>query len=226
MMKTRTLMKNFLLTKKFFNSTRKGVLIVGDSHAVSFYNYFCKMDVEHSCLLFWLGPRLMYSIAKKGFDLSIPQVLLFRLWKPDYLVLLLGEIDVRTQLADMRKGRELPIDWISSYLYAAVELARKIGEPKILFVEPVAQTDSSNNDPRFPRVGSLSRRIEAHGEIVKSMRSLLPLTEYSDSKFIPISYPISTSEGVLKSEFTDDGCHLNDLGLSLVASIILKELRN
>ena len=99
------------------------VLWIGDSHAAymrSGLRFPLEQNKPMESLIYWLGPRLMYSVSKSGFPTSLFFRFCIRLWKPKVVIISLGEIDVRMFLhnPNLRDGR-----WVVDYLNQVLKVS-------------------------------------------------------------------------------------------------------
>ena len=110
----------------------------------------------------WLGPRLMYSIARNGFpDPLIPELRGIELHLATTpIVLTLGEIDCRVHLAQ-RLHTAGNFDFVARYVQRAAELRTNLGAYHAFVVGPVPPSDKGPDDPAYSRSGTLQQRVVA-----------------------------------------------------------------
>ncbi len=191
---------------------------IGDSHA-SFTSQSRITQVlirQPTDALIWLGPKLMYSISKNGFPSWLLRSLRFQGFRRAPLIFSFGEIDVRAHLvAKIKEGQNL--DFVSSYVKRIVDLGQINKGFLLIIMGPVPPTDVGNSDTRYPRNGTLAERIQA-SQLLNSR------VEYECDKFgikfLDTASVVANGDGSLRSEFTDDGCHLNHSGAIAVKGLL------
>ena len=129
-------------------------LWIGDSHATFVAGTRVRpFDVssEHEGVV-WLGPRLMYSIARDGFpDPLTPEldgVSLDLTLTP--VVLVFGEIDCRVHLVE-RLAAGGRLDFVSRYVARAAELRARVGASHIVLLVQSHHPTRESSTPRFQR---------------------------------------------------------------------------
>ena len=89
------------LLSHFFKFNKLRILWIGDSHAVYMrrgLRFSLDQNNPMESLVYWLGPRLMYSVSKSGFPMSLFFRFCMRLWKPKVVIISLGETYFSFQL--------------------------------------------------------------------------------------------------------------------------------
>jgi lysophospholipase L1-like esterase len=110
-------------------------------------------------------------------------------------------------------------DFLVSYVNNCKKLV-KANSGQIFFLTPTPPSDLYENHPSYPRFGELSERMDAYLEF---SRSLSIAAEQQSCKLIDLSDELLSSSGGLRAELTDDGCHLNQKGATLVRKLILAD---
>jgi hypothetical protein len=217
------LLKQILRILIFFKAFyRNRIVWIGDSHAV-FMRRGLRTRVDSrvpiESLLFWIGPRLMYSVAKSGFPTTIFFKFLVRTLRPKLVVISLGEIDVRMFLHNSSLRQS---DWVHEYLVKVTELccALKVNEVRLLTSIPVSEQPLL--DPR-ERNGSLRERMEGFNWLQSEIQNqLLNNSKFEKIKYLDLNNCLGDSDGTLLSIYTTDGIHVNSLGAWRVWSLIEK----
>ena len=195
-------------------------LWIGDSHATFVAGTRVRpFDVssEHEGVV-WLGPRLMYSIAREGFpDPLTPEldgVSLDLTLTP--VVLVFGEIDCRVHLVE-RLAAGGRLDFVSRYVARAAELRARVGASHIVLLCPVPPSDKGELDPEFPKNGTLAERIAVTQLLERTLSEATASLGEPRVVVVPITGLLTGSEtGELAPQFTDDGTHVNPLGADLI----------
>jgi hypothetical protein len=209
-------------------------LWVGDSH-VLFMNGRrpggTRLTKISSRKFVWhVGPRLMWSIANTGFP---PEVLLMAQLIRRFggsrnltLVVVFGEIDVRAHLAK-RQARSRPgMKFVDEYLRQCQLLGKTLHAQRIVITVPVPPGDSLRDAPEFPRSGSLPERINAFRLLRAELEESVDTSgRESDVVLLDCTEEIADSQGSLRVDLTDDGCHVNDSGVSAIQASLKALLR-
>ena len=215
--------------KLFILSITKGaahIVYIGDSHSYSFtlpfeptndkINKLIKINnTEH---LYWLGPRLLYSVIKKGISTDLIAILnCFRIKKKQIiLVWFLGEIDISV----FGKQRYLNSNEnIDNLIRNYVEyLNSNFFNFKNIIVIPTKPSDIGFNNPSYPRDGTLEERIIVFKLFEKAIKNQKSIQYFDQNKFIIKDY--------LSKDETNDGTHF-DFKYSLkIRNELIKEIFN
>jgi hypothetical protein len=195
-------------------------LWIGDSHATFVAGTRVRaFDVssEHEGVV-WLGPRLMYSIARDGFpDPLTPEldgVSLDLTLTP--VVLVFGEIDCRVHLVE-RLAAGGSLEFVSRYVVRAAELRARLGASDIVLLGPVPPSDKGESNPEFPKNGTLAERIAVSRLLERTLSEATASLRDRRVAAVPITSLLAGSEtGALARQLTDDGTHVNPLGADLI----------
>jgi hypothetical protein len=198
-------------------------LWIGDSHAVWLNRPWPAPTLSQAAedrFVWHLGPRLMYSLARRGYPVAVQRVArLLRVtgagrWVTPVFVA--GEIDVRCHLAD-HVGAADPFGFVAHYVAAGRAVARAAGAARALFVVPVPPSDEVPDYFGFPVRGTLAERLSAF----TALRAELLRIAAEPSPDVPVAVvdattDISAPEGGVRVELTVDGCHLKPEGARFV----------
>jgi hypothetical protein len=167
----------------------------------------------------------MWSIANKGFP---PEVLLvarligrFGKSRRLSLIVVFGEIDVRVHLVnhlvDMQARSRPSMNFVSEYLKQCQLLAKTLLADRVLVAVPVPPGDSFNDPPNFPRSGTLAERIDAFLLLRDELAAAVDTTGAEPTTFLfDCTEELADSDGSLRADLTDDGCHVNHSGAEVV----------
>lgn len=199
---------------------------MGDSHVVSLTDSQYKKLINYKLerignryilyISLWFKDTLAYNVSKKIYSGHLARVAfilgLLRFVGAEYYFNF-GEIDIRCHLAKEDKHA----DFLTSYVYNCKQLV-KAKSNRIFFLSPTPPSDLYENHPDFPRFGKLSDRMKAYKEFTESLGLV---AEQQSSKFIDLTVELLSVSNGLRVELTDDGCHLNQKGATLVRKSIL-----
>jgi hypothetical protein len=211
---------NFFLSKQFViksvgrfqvekvrNSNQPQVNVwLGDSHA-SFLSEIPIKKVfapKRSDALIWLGPRLMFSIAKNGF----PNFLYKSRYKnllgeTGNLLISFGEIDIRVHLS-REMNNDFKFEWVDLYIEEVSKL-NNFWNPKNLFVLGPVPPSDFDADYLFPVEQPISLRLEG----IRCLNSRLEkiISTQANIHFVSLTRVLGDEEGLLLKEFHLDGIH-------------------
>ena len=213
---------NTIFNRSFCFHRRKKYLFIGDSHAIHFsgkelFNmpFFCN-DRE---FCFPLGPRLMHTIAKRGFQ--IPRRFIIAMWASKFntLVFCLGEIDCRVYLASNEAENYKKGDWVETYVMNSIKLSETLKIRNVVILSPVPPSDIGVSDDRYPRSGSLMARVSATRWMRDELKKL-KVFEDSSCKLLDLEEILAGRGGSLDHKLTEDGVHVNNIGAVLVRNKI------
>ena len=202
------------------------IVFMGDSHVVSLTDSQYKKSITYKLerignryVLFislWFKDTLAYNVSKKIYPRGLAG--------KAYLLGLLrfvgaryyfnfGEIDIRCHLAKIDRST----DFLSPYVYNCKKLV-KANSNRIFFLTPTPPSDLYENHPSFPRFGEISDRMKAYKDFCKN---LAISAGQQSCEFIDLSVELLSTSNGLRIELTDDGCHINQKGATLVREFIL-----
>lgn len=202
--------------------THARVLILGDSHAIQFYKHLVSGSSEDRSILFWLGPKLMHTIAIKGFGISFLQLAVLKIWRPQECLIWIGEIDVRMHMVKHMNTPSGSLEWVDTFFEKLVSLYKQLGEPDLTLFSPVPQVDKNNEGSEFPAFGSLSDRVHVQKELVSKCRFVIA-DRVLPIKYLDVTIDLQNQDGSLKKNLTDDNCHLNAKGFERVSHLWKKD---
>ena len=199
---------------------RYRVVWIGDSHAM-FMRRGLRSAVDGGVpiqsLLFWIGPRLMYSVSKSGFPTTTFFRFLIRIWRPKLIVVSLGEIDVRMFLHNPSLRQS---DWVRDYLVRVNELCDALRVDEIYLLTSIPVSELPPSDP-IERRGSLAERMEGFYWLQDEIQSqLFQNKDFGKIKCLDLKNCLGNPNGTLSLSYTSDGIHVNSLGAWRVWSLI------
>ena len=200
---------------------KPNIIYMGDSHA-HFLAGGGKKRKKFSLwkgnrLVIWLGPVLMYTISKNGFNFDKRVRMVLNLaGSKRRIVLLVGEIDCRVHFVqkNLDLGTESFDKIALGYKKSVMKLIKDFDLLDAVIMTPLPPSNLRSDELKFSRIGSIAERVLVTKMITKS------LEDTSSFKFIVLNYfsALSNRTGIIKKEFTDDGVHLNSIGLKKLIS--------
>jgi len=210
-----------VLTLKSLRKSKQEIyLVVGDSHSCYISNTKLVRFAEgpFGFFSFWVGPRLMYSIAHKGFPVSRMEKSALKRMNFSAICFSFGEIDIRAHLAENPDFLHASTNWINLYIMKCIEFANDVCGKLAVIIIPPPPSDWAFDNISFPKRGDLQQRVSAHNTVRK-----LLLQSASDTRnitAIDLTNEFSDQQGELSRQFSDDGCHINFHGASMIHSAI------
>ncbi|TCJ21921.1 hypothetical protein [Nocardioides jejuensis] len=168
-----------------------------------------------------LGPRLQYSIAKKGLAPGFMKILakVGRLKGARDIVWIysFGEIDVRCGMVP-RMDEPGAFDFTHDYFARMREVARVSGVDRLVIYAPSPESDIALEQIGFPVVGTIAERVECMSRLHAAMhRAAEALSADAPRILLLDTLPQMVDErGVWLREYTYDGLHTNNAGRALV----------
>jgi hypothetical protein len=192
--------------------SRRTELWIGDSHAMAVNRELSNamfMRGPDGQLILRAGPKLMYSIARKGFPPRVMRVawLVSRFGRAGALVPVFsaGEIDVRVHLPIRL---DAPLDWVAEYVDSCMRLARLLKADRSGFFVPTPPVDVPEDDVWFPITGPIEDRLDAHRKLREALAKAV--------ESVPNAVLLDTTDlftggptGGMPIELTRDGAHAN-----------------
>ena len=205
---------------------RSEVTWLGDSHAAFLSGTTIKSlnkDLNNNPLI-WLGPRLMFSISKKGFpDFLFAKSNSGLLKDKSALAISLGEIDVRAHLS--KDGSDIDVDeWVLNYVLKVRELTNHLEPTCTILIGPVPPSPNQVRNPKLPIVGPLDRRI--HFTSLLEMALGENIRAFADLSFVPLSPLLANTDGILREDFVLDGIHTSEKACKVLAETIKTVIEN
>ncbi len=210
-----------ILSKVIFRKPH--TIWLGDSHTHFFsrngerIRHFSFSNKGH--LIIWLGPRLLYTISSKGFNLSIFVRTVLRISGKDRIFIFsFGEIDCRVHFVtkSLYKGPSEFDKIIFSYKKEVLNFLQKYAGRASLVLTPVPPSDYGLTNPLFPRIGSLTDRIQ----VTELLTQSLVAASSQEFAVVNILNLLADENGSLDPRYSNDGVHVNHLG----AEIVLRKL--
>jgi hypothetical protein len=198
-------------------------LWIGDSHAMSFNQRVglgMFMRGPEGQLIFRIGTRLMYSIAKKDFPPRLDRLArvvrfarsLGLVGAPEGLVpfFVTGEIDVRCHLTE----HDEDYGFVPLYVQRCRAAAASLGSTRAVIVVPPPPSATCPDVEQFPIKGDIHARTKAFEGLRAALRA--EVARHEDLILLDATEALADQTGALRSSLTDDGCHTNLAGVALV----------
>ena len=206
-------------------------LWIGDSHAVLLnsprFPFPVLAPVRDGQFAWHVGPLLLHSVAVRGFPAQVERTagVISRLPASRRLtcVFVFGEIDVRCHLAPRLEGG-LDTAFVTRYVDRVISLMDRIGAPRAVIAVPTPPSDDVQDHVMFPVAGDLSQRIEAHSLVRQTLIDTLRDRDDPRLDLLDLREVLADADGRLLSELTDDGCHTNDEGRTVVRAHFVSQL--
>lgn len=184
-------------------------LWIGDSHAAAIVfgpTWAEFLSGPRGELVLRWGPRLMYSLATKGFPTRVTRFagLVARCGRRDSFapIFVAGELDWRNALAS---HPESDMAFVGEYLDAAVAVANRMKASTAYILVPPPGRPRVDIDPSFPTAGSDEQRLAAF----HSLRMALHDASGSRDRLVLIDLTdvLAGTDGWMRPEYTEDGVH-------------------
>lgn len=200
---------------KLISNPKKRVLVIGDSHAVFLVNSKLRpIAIKQNYISLWLGPRLLFNINDSDFKIT-PEILsLNKKSKFSQVIFILGEIDIRCHLAGLPSNWDNAEVWVHNYISWIKKVTLNLQCESITVLCGPPPTDYGLENPNFPKVGPLSKRLLAFNKLNCLLDDASKLFEGVVVK-VPWAI-IQDPDGSLSQRYTDDGCHINESGSKLI----------
>lgn len=209
-------------------------LWIGDSHAQHFNRgqIFARLfRGRDGQFVYHHGPRLMYSIATRGFD---SQVLSFvrlvrRVSPPGRIVLVLaaGEIDVRCHLVPQSSSPGFSFDFVDAYVARATDLADLVGAETVVLALHPPVSPSAPDRREYPVRGSGEDRIEISEQLRREVhRAAASHAGTHRILVLDATDELADAGGALRPEVTDDEIHTNAAGIAVVRARLRELLQD
>ena len=211
-----SLLLNFIFVVLRIFLFKPRIIYIGDSHAFFLSGSKKKLkrfSVTHdNKLIIYLGPKLLYSVSVNGFQLNKTSKVVLRIaGNKQHIVVVLGEIDCRVHFVEKTLvfgSKEF--DKIAlGYINSVITLLNTYRLSRAFIIAPLPASNLGLDNPRFPRRGLLRERVLVSKMITES------LVRISSFQITVMDYSpvISNKNGSLNVKYTNDGVHLNFLGL-------------
>jgi hypothetical protein len=200
----------------------------GDSHAM----YYTRSRpssypvlTEDGLIVWHLGPRLMYSLAIKGFG-PLPLRAarwVSRLGRRGALlpVFTAGEIDARAHLAPRAAAGDLDVSFVAQFVTRGCELAALLKSRTAVFVSAPPESDIVPAELAYSVNGTIEERVMAQRRLTAALASAVAAhTGPVLAVCVDATDLLADDAGVLRHDLTDDGHHVNARGAALVRSRI------
>lgn len=204
---------------------------VGDSHAMCFNGPRTPARVsrcDDGQFVFYLGPRLMFSLARDGFPFWVRALSrAIGVMAPPGSVLFAfctGEIDVRCHLVPRSHDHDDVLTFVDPYLERCATLASSAGTATALVVAPPPPSISCPVQPEFPVNGTIGERVDMRNRLVDALRQDAGHVEALTFGVVDPGVALSDADGGLDAVYTDDGCHTNAAGVLVTRRIIRQRI--
>lgn len=200
-------------------------LWVGDSHA----QHFNSGQRVHARLfrgregqfIYHHGPRLMYSIATRGFDARVVSFVkvLAKLTPPGRLIpiFVAGEIDVRCHLVPQSSSPHFSFDFVDAYVARAAAIADLLNAPAVVLAVHPPSSPMAPDRPDYPVRGSGKARLEMSERLrAEVRRAVKDRSGPRPVLLLDATSDLADAQGALLPGVTDDWIHTNSTGVSLV----------
>lgn len=216
------------LLGKFFKRLGfpKLIVFLGDSHVVAFtdskfiriLNF--KFDRIHNqngiFISLWFRDTLAYNVSRAVYPKSAKR-LAFLLGCLRFVgakfFFSFGEIDIRCHLAKVDRSSDFLIEYVQMCLKLVKSTPRYV-----FFLTPTPPSDFYNDHPSFPRFGSLTDRIGAHGVFCENLKTM---AKFHFCGYVNTGADLTDKFGELQYSLTSDGCHLNENGSKIVRAAVI-----
>ncbi|HET7683432.1 MAG TPA: hypothetical protein VFK34_07185 [Marmoricola sp.] len=192
-------------------------LWIGDSHAMSFNQRVglgMFMRGPEGQLVFRIGTRLMYSIARKDFPPRLARLarLLRSVGHRGSVVpfFITGEIDVRCHLTE----HDGDYGFVAAYVQRCRDAMAALGSRRGVIVVPPPPSATCPDIEQFPIKGDIGERIAAFEGLRSALQSVV--AQHDELVLLDATPDLADPTGALRPELTDDGCHTNLAGVALV----------
>ncbi len=198
---------------------------VGDSHTVLFnIDHGAPPGLLRTAERRWtwhLGPRMMYSIAKKG--LPTPLLRTGRVLakipaaREAAWFFSFGDVDIRCHLVPRMKAGQ-GLGFVAEYVDRVYDVLATIGARTGTICIPPPPTLDTDDHELFPVVGTPEQRLDVHGAVREALYAAVA-TERPGPKIrlLDLTKALADSTGLMQPEFTmADGLHTNDAGRAVV----------
>lgn len=192
-------------------------LWIGDSHALSFNAPVSLRPFSvgsEGQVIRRIGPRLMYSVAHKGFPPRVHRIvgLVNRWGRPGSLVPVFscGEIDIRAHLP----GRDdATYDFVALYVQRCMEVAAGLKAERAYFAVPPPQSEACPSIEEFPVTGTIAQRVAVFERLRKELAAAV--AETPGAELLDATDLLAGPDGAIRPELTDDGAHVNLDGMAI-----------
>lgn len=198
-------------------------LWIGDSHAVCFNEDLTSTELTvapEGQFVWHLGPRLMYALARDGFPRRVVRAAGFlgKVARRSAVipVFVAGEIDVRCHLVPHSRSADFDLSFVRDYVAAGCALASTMGATVAVFAVPPPPSEDCPAVPDFPIRGSFDERIAMFTSLRAAVKSAVDEGGPVRAILLDATDELTDDVSALRSDLTDDGCHTNARGVSVV----------
>lgn len=197
-------------------------LWVGDSHAQSHNRRRTNTKLSRcgDIYIWYLGPRLLWSISRKGFPSRLMGFSRFLGAAPRrgrlVLCVILGEIDVRAHLAVRPEAERHEFAFVSSYVGKVNELGDAMKAHRSYVVVPPPPTRSGAPNPAWPVRGDFADRLDQFTRLRTALTQAVEAVEAPQLGLLDPTSELMDPTGSLASGMTEDQVHLNARGIAVI----------
>jgi hypothetical protein len=193
----------------------------GDSHAIFLNKPYASgvlTRAPEGQIVWHLGARLMYSIARNGFPIKVERGvrLLRMISRPGSIVpvVVTGEIDVRCHLVPHSTEPGFSFDFVADYVRQVREFASRMGARTVVVAVPPPPSVDCPKNPEFPIKGTIAERIAVFDEL-RAMLTKAVGSSAGEPRVLLLDATdlLVDGTGEFRSDLTDDGCHTNANGV-------------
>jgi hypothetical protein len=206
---------------------------VGDSHSVLLnagrFPSFGIAPVSPGRWVWHLGPRVMFSIARNDLPPALRRLARIRWLRPGRGVawfFVFGEIDIRCHLGPRMESGAADLSFVDAYVERVHAFVDGIGAAAATVVVPVPPSVDVLDHAAFPVAGSFEVRLAAHQAVRDRLVSAAAIPHRGPIiRVLDLTEALADPTGLMLPEFTDDGCHTNDAGRTVVRRAVTAHLR-
>lgn len=206
---------------------------VGDSHSVLLnagrFPSFGIAPVAPGRWVCHLGPRVMFSIARNDLPPGLrrlARIPWLRLGRGVAWFFVFGEIDIRCHLGPRMESGAADLGFVDAYIERVHAFVDGIGAATATVVVPVPPSVDVLDHAAFPVSGSFEVRLAAHQAVRDRLIAAAAVPHRGPIiRVLDLTGELADPTGLMRPEFTDDGCHTNDAGRAVVRREVVAHLR-
>lgn len=176
---------------------------------------------RNSFWAFWVGPKLLFSVGKKGLQLNKRMEQILGVISPTNTVFLFGEIDIRTRPLELNKSKFASQSVVESYLHSLLEFCRRYGLSSPCVLQPPPPSKRLSNSKDFPTTGTIADRIQANTLIARELKIQSPAFGL---KYIAFPESLVEADGSTREMYALDGVHTNSIANEIWIIEIISKL--
>jgi len=183
-------------------------LWLGDSHIMTHNRKITNsmfMCAPEGQLIVRHGPRLMFTVARKGFGEQINRVgaVLHRFGRPNAFlpVFSAGDVDIRVHLTDRP---DATFEFVAQYVDRCAQFAHLIKSDRFAVLLPPPPIDVKE-ETWFPIVGTLEQRLVNFHKLRAALVEAVDAVP--NATLIDLTDLLTGPDGGMREEWTTDGAH-------------------